>query len=216
MRTINSHVRKCGKRIPGGIYLTSEGSKFGSLPLWVSLTTPIPCEDRFHRGPVLVDAEAVLKRLPEEEWYVGSSEAHRQKLKSDEWAIDRFGMTTTLRFKIGVAAGSSGADEAMDKLFGSVKWNPEALSKTIMLLTEQNIAEIPQVTEHYAALISHIQDFPGENTAMSLIKAVAATWRIAEALPPLQKIVIVPNLMRLLVVLGVHDDAWAMRERYGV
>jgi hypothetical protein len=104
----------------------------------------------------------------------------------------------------------------MDKLFGSVKWNPEALSKTIMLLTEQNIAEIPQVTEHYAALISHIQDFPGENTAMSLIKAVAATWRIAEALPPLQKIVIVPNLMRLLVVLGVHDDAWAMRERYGV
>ena len=104
MRIIVSSARECGERIPGGIYLTSEGSDFGSLPLWVSIDPPIPCEDRFHRGPVLVDAEAVLGRLPEEEWFVGSSEEHRQKLRADEWAFDRFGMTTTMRRKIGVAA----------------------------------------------------------------------------------------------------------------
>ena len=214
MRIIVSSARECGERIPGGIYLTSEGSDFGSLPLWVSIDPPIPCEDRFHRGPVLVDAEAVLGRLPEEEWFVGSSEEHRQKLRADEWAFDRFGMTTTMRRKIGVAAGTLGADEVMETLLGSVNWNQGGLTNVISVLTDLEVAEIPRVAEHFAALISHIQEFPEEQNAMCLVRAVAATWRIAENLPPRFRVSIIPNLMRVLVILGVHEDAWAMRKRY--
>ncbi|HEC65261.1 MAG TPA: hypothetical protein ENI23_08205 [bacterium] len=214
MRTIISSIRECGERIPGGVYLTSEGSTFGSLPLWVSLHNPISCEDRPHRGPVLVDAGAILARLPEEKWFVGSSEAHREKLRADEWAIERFGMTTTMRSKIGVAADTTGADEAMEILLGSVKWNGSQVEKYVAILTDLEVPEIPQVTEHFASLISHLQDFPVENRAIDLVLAIAAVWRIADNLPPRFRTTIIPNLMRFLVVLGVPEDAVALRKRY--
>ena len=119
-----------------------------------------------------------------------------------------------MRSKIGIAAGTTGADEAMGVLLGSVKWNGEQLEKYVKILTELEIAEIPQVTEHFASLISHLQDFPVENRAIDLVLAIAAVWRIVENLPPRFRVTIIPNLMRFLVVLGVPEDAVAMRERY--
>lgn len=214
MRTILSSARECGERVPGGIYLASEGSEFGSLPLWVSFEEPVPCEDRFHRGPVLVNGGALLAHLPEEKWFVGSSEAHREKLRADEWSIERFGMTTTMRTKIGIGAGLSGADEVMEKLLGSVKWNASQVEKYVAILTDLEIPEIPQVTEHFATLVKHLQDVPVENRAIDVVLAIAAVWRMADNLPPRFRITVIPNLMRFLVVLGVPEDATAMRERY--
>lgn len=214
MRTISSSERECGYRSEGGIYLVSEGSEFGSLPLWVSLHPPIPCEDRYHRGPVLVDASAVLGGRPEEEWFVGASADHRDKLKADEWAIDRFGMTTTMRLRTGVCKGLGGVDDAMNFLLLSVRWNELHVADAIRGLTEAGIAEIPRVAPHFAAFIRHIQLFPRDNSAQELVSAVAAIWRMAKYMPPKKYRVFIPYLMRVLTVLGLGKDAIAMRKRF--
>jgi len=214
MRTISSSERDCGYRSEGGVYLVSEGSEFGSLPLWVSLHPPIPCEDRYHRGPVLVDAAVVLERRPEEEWFVGSSADHRDKLRADEWAIEKFGMTTTMRLRIGVCKGLGGVDEAMELLLLSVKWNEVHVADAIRGLTEAGVPEIPRVAPHFASFVEHIQSFSHENSAQELVMAVAATWRMANQIPPKKYSTLIPYLMRVLTVLGLGKDAIAMRKRF--
>ena len=214
MRTLSSSERECGYRSEGGVYLVSEGSEFGSLPLWTSLHPPIPCEDRYHRGPVLVDALAVLGGRPEEEWFVGASADHREKLKADEWAMDRFGMTTTMRLRIGVCKGLKGVDEAMALLLNSVRWSEVHIADAIRSLTEAGVAEIPRVLPHFTTLINHIHNFSRENSAQELVSAVAATWRMASTLPPKKYHTLIPYLMRILTVLGLGDDAIAMRKRF--
>lgn len=214
MRTISSRERECGYRSEGGIYLVSEGSEFGSLPLWVSLHPPIPCEDRYHRGPVLVDASAVLAGQAEEDWFIGASADHRDKLRADEWAIDRFGMTTTMRLRTGVCKGLGGVDEAMEFLLTSVKWNQVHVADAIRGLTEAGVPEIPRVAPHFASFVEHIQSFSRENSAQELVLAVAAIWRMANTLPPKKYNGLIPYLMRVLTVLGLGKDAIAMRKRF--
>jgi hypothetical protein len=216
MRTISSSERECGYRSEGGVYLVSEGSEFGSLPLWVSINPPIPCEDRYHRGPVLVNASAVLERRPEEAWFVGTSADHRAKVKADEWAIDRFGMTTYMRLHYGVCKGLGGVDEAMELLLGSVRWNEVHVEDAIRGLTEAGVPEIPRVAPHFAAFIEHIHMFSRENSAQELVSAAAAIWRMARYMTPKKYRVLIPYLMRVLTVLGLGKDAIAMRKRYDI
>ena len=214
MRIIKSAKRECGLRTKGGVYLATEGSPDGILPMWVSCHPPIPCEDRIHRGPVLVDADAVLAGLPENEWFVGSSEDHRDKLRADEWALQRFGMTTTMRLRAGVCRGMSGVDEAMEWLLKTVQWNGVHIQDAILNLTTAGIEELPRVAPHFASFIQHIQNFPKESLAEELVLAAAATWRMADCVPASKTDEYIPHLMRILTVLGLGRDALYMRKRY--
>jgi hypothetical protein len=161
-----------------------------------------------------VDADAVLARLPEEEWFVGSSADHREKLRADEWAIYRFGMTTTMRLRTGECKGMGGVDEAMAHLLTKVQWNTVHIRDAIRTLTNSQVVELPRVAEHFADFVEHIQNFQAENRAVELVLAAASIWRIAEHVPPRQRHSIIYALMRVLTVLGLTKDALAMRKRY--
>ena len=214
MRTIKSARRGCGLRTKGGAYLVSEPSPNGVLPLWISFNPPIPCEDRFHRGPVLVDGDAILAKLPEEEWFVGSSADHREKLRADEWAIERFGMTTTMRMRTGVCKGATSIDEAMEILLRTVRWNNQAVYDALRSLTVSKIFDITNALPHLNSIIQHIQNFPHESHAEELVLAAAAVWRTANALSPSKYDEYIPYLMRILTVIGLGKDAIAMRKRF--
>jgi len=214
MRTIRSSKRGCGYRSKGGTYLVSEGSPGGILPLWVSTTSPVPCEDRLHRGPVLVNGEAILARRTEEEWFVGSSADHREKLRADEWSLARFGMTTTMRLRIGECADLAGVDKAMEHLLSGVRWSPVHLRDAILNLTKTQVTELPRVAEDFATFVENIQCFEETTKAENLVYAAAAIWRIADKISPSQRTVVIPHLMRILVILGLNKDGLALRKRY--
>lgn len=215
MRTILSGRRQCGYRKKGGVYLTSEdGRPNGILSLWTSIHPPIPCENKFHRGPVLVDARTVLERKPEALWYVGASADRREKLKADEWAMKRFGMTATMRLRTGNTEGLASVDVAWETLLDTVRFSPKHLEDSIRGLTESKISEIPQINPYFASFIRHTQNFYMHSYAEDLVYAAGATWRMAEATPPRKRSDVIPNLMRVLMVLGLNRDALAMRRRY--
>jgi len=216
MRTISNTERGCGRKKQGGVYLVTEPSEGGILPLWISMHPPIPCEDNPHRGPVLVDADAVLQRLPENEWFVGSSAERLQKATADEWAINRFGMTATMRLRTGECVNVPDISEAMHCLLRQVMWNPVHIADAIRNLTDMEIHNMPKAAPHFASFIQHIQKFTNENMAEELVLAAGAVWRIADALPPkIMREDFLPHLMRILVVLNLKADALAMRKRYG-
>ena len=214
MRVITGAKRKCGYKKAGGVYLVSEPVEKGILPIWVSLHPPVPCADVIHRGPVLVDADIILARKPEEEWFVGSSKDHREKLRADQWSLEKFGMTTTLRLQLGECAKLSGVDEAMEHLIRAVRFNKHHVFAAIEGLTFAEVHEVPRVGLFYATLIEELTFYMEDRKAEHLVKMAAQVWRIAENAPPKLLPEIVPNLMRLLVTLGLTLDAMAMRERY--
>ena len=214
MRTIVSAKRKCGYKKKGGVYLVSEPVKKGILPIWVSLHPPVPCADRPHRGPGLVDADMILAREPEEEWFVGSSKDYREKLRADQWSLEKFGMTTTLRLQIGECAGLAGVDEAMEHLIRTVRFDKYHVFPAIEGLTFAEVHEVPRVALFYARLVEELTFYMEDRKAEHLVRMAAQVWRIAENAPPKLLPEIVPNLMRLLVTLGLTLDAMALRKRY--
>jgi len=214
MRRIVTQTRECGERVKGGVYLSSEGSKDGTIPLWESLRPPVPCEDRFHRGPVLVDGDRILAGEEEENWFIGASADHRFKLSADEWSIQKFGMTTTMRLRIGNCAGLGGVDEAMEYLIKTVAYSPVHYKDAFANLARSGIAELPTVLPYVTEFTDSMFEFHNENRAKDLVSASAALWRIDDHVPPRYGRNIIPHLMRMLVVFNLRQDALAMRERY--
>lgn len=212
-RTITTKTRGCGRREPRAVYLVSEGSPFGSLPLWTTLHPPVPIEDKFHRGPVLVDGDAILARLPEDKWLVGSSAERRRKQDAQEWALERFGMTTYTRLSTGECDGLEGADKAMEHLLRTVQWHPR-LVDYVRTLTVEEVHEIPRAQPHFNDLARSLQDFAKTQNARSLVYAAAAVWRIADSIPPSKlRGEIVATLVSILYVLGLKKDAVALRDK---
>jgi hypothetical protein len=215
IRTVVTQVRKCGKKIAGGLYLVSEGSENGVLPMWVPMHPPIPCADKFHRGPVVVNGAAILERQPENNWLAGASAERVEKTKANEWAMQRFGMTTDMRLKTGDTEGLDGADRAMEHLLNTITYHGN-ITPLLRQLAIDGVHEMPRVTEHYAATIRHFQEWLGSGEVAPLVSAVAAMWRMAGATAPKKRGIVIPTLMRILVLMNLRKDAMAMRERYNV
>ncbi len=214
MRTITGAKRKCGYKKAGGVYLVSEPVEKGILPIWISLHPPVPCVDVIHRGPVLVDANMILVGQPEEEWFVGSSKNYREKLRADQWSLEKFGMTTTLRLQLGECAGLAGVDEAMEHLLRAVRFDRNHVFPAIEGLTFAEVHEVSRIGLFYATLVEELVFYMEDRKAEHLVRMAAQVWRIAENAPPTLLPEIVPNLMRLLVTLGLTLDAMALRKRY--
>lgn len=213
-KVIVSEVRKCGKKQPGGIYIDSEdGSPDGVLPMWTRLDPPIPCADKFHRSAIIVDGAAILARKPEKDWLAGSSKDRTEKMKADEWALERFGMTINKRLRFGECLGLKGPDEAMEKLLGQVSFSKSTVTYTKDLVL-MDVNNLPRTSEHYAAFIRCLQSFVNDRDPHSLVLAAAATWRIADGLPPKKRPEVLPTLVRIMVTLGLIKDAMALREVY--
>jgi hypothetical protein len=214
MRTIHSKRRGCGERKQGGVYIVTEPSDEGLLPLWISLDPPIPCNDRHHRGPVLVDGQKILAKENEEAWLAGSSADRLEKQKADEWAIERFGMSSWTRLHLGETKGLTGVDEAWEHLLNSVAWNPVHATDNLENLVNLGIYSIPQVLEDMELLVRYLRRANISPNAEDILGVVAASWRIADLLPPSKRMVYIPFLMRILVAVGLTKDALAMKRRY--
>jgi hypothetical protein len=215
MRIITSTRRGCGYKKQGGVYLVSEPGKMGVLPLFVRINPPIPCADNFYRGTTVVDGQKILDGSPEDEWLVGASAERKQKQTADEWAIEKFGMTTHMRCKTGICAkkGARSADEAMNVLLETVRYHPN-LIRSIRQLSELRIDKIPKAAEPFALLVSALQMYLGKSQdSAELVKIVAAIWRLINVISPSKKQYYYPVLLGMLVFLNLSDDAIALKRR---
>lgn len=214
MRILYTQERKCGWRKPGGFYLVSEPAIEGVVPLWTSIHPPVLCEDRFHRGPVLIDGDRLLHGEQEANWFVSTSADHREKMRADEWAIEKFGMTSTMRLRTGECAGLKGVDEAMDHLLHTVKYSPGHYKDAAAGLIISGLGDIPRALPHFRRFALEMERFRLESGAKELVSASAALWRMANSIPPSRRMEFIPHIMRMLVVFGLNKDALAMKERF--
>jgi hypothetical protein len=209
-------VRKCGKRKEHSFYLvSSETSRDGILPNVSDIEDPIPMLRAPHRGPLAVDGDIVLARYPEEEWLVGASADTQEKNKSDRWAKNLFGMTLTKRLQTGECKGTKTAEEALDVLVSKVTWNSRLLD-VIRQLTLNKVAELPNATEPFLALIRHTQDYGLQQDAQSLVEAAGAAWRLAAAVQPRHRVLVVNQVATVLMYLGLMKDALEVRKTFRI
>lgn len=215
VRVVVTRVRGCGKRKTHGVYAVGggEGSPDGVLARFVRLNPPIPYPVKLHRGPRIVDAHAVLARLPMETWWAGASKDTEQKKSADAWAQETFGMTLHKRLETGECAGAKSADEAWATLAEQVRWS-HRLADYFRELTLEKVQELPRVTPHYDRLHEHLLRYADDQQVGDLMGAQAALWRIGFTLPPAKRPAIVPLLMRMLVLLNLPKDASAMQRTF--
>jgi hypothetical protein len=209
IRVVEQPVRGCGKRKPGGTYLVSESSGDGQVPLITRLNPPVPVTTKFHRSTVLVNGNAILARQPEDEWLVGSSKKHAEKVRGDAWSFEVFGMTLTQRLTTGECKGEPDADVALAGLIGKVKITCHFLD-LIKNLTETGAAEMPRASEHYARLVQTYQAYYLTHKVAHLIELQAAIWRLGVTTPPSKRQQVIPVLARMLANMTLPKDSMAI------
>lgn len=207
--TVLDSERECGDRKEGGIYIMAgtDPSPDGVLPLFVLVNPPIPNSGKFHRGAVIVDGNAILARQPCDTWPAGSSKEYHEKLEGDAWAIEHFGMTIYARCHTGECDGMT-IDEAMEYLRYNTYWD-ERIPNYIRRLTELEVPDM--AAEPWGVMVQAFQDYKSTREAMRLINAVAACWRLANAIPPRKRAKTYPSIQAILVLMGLPKDAMAMR-----
>ena len=207
--------RGCGRRKAFGLYLVggTHGSPDGVLPRFVKVAPPIPYPVPVHRGPRVVNAQAVLGREPLAAWWLGSSLATEEKKRGDAWAIATFGMTADHRLRVGECAHSASVEDALSILVSRLSFG----SKVIPLMRElslEKIADLPKMAEHFYAFAQAVTAYANTPYVGELMEMQAAVWRMAHLVPPKKKAQYGPPLARLLVVLGLPKDAAALQRMF--
>lgn len=218
-KVVQVHVRKCGTRKKGGIYLVSrpgERGQEGVLPWWVTLNPPIPCEKKHHRGAIVVDGEAVLSREPERTWLAGASLDRAEKQDGDAWYIHRFGMSAHKRMTTGACEGAASIEQAYEILLGKVQFQ-SGLVPVMRHLGKSDIGEISApVAAAYASLVKSLQVLKRardvNHFSHLLVLVVGAVWNLANSLPPSRRSEFSKPLTDLMVNLGVPEDALEIRD----
>jgi len=207
--TIEAKTRQCGKRKDGGVYLV--GGTFqsaeGTLLPFSLISPPIPYPAGVHRNARIVNGDAILEKLPLNEWWFGSSKATEDKKLGDAWAIDIFGMPIAKRIGMGECARVKTADDAMEVLVGKVKFDSKPLLSHLRSLAENRVSEITRVALAYNKLHEHILAYTRTGDVRNLIHAQAAVWQIADRLPPSKRDQYTYDLAGILTRLGLVRDA---------
>lgn len=214
---VDTIVRGCGLRKEYGVYLVggAGGSENGALARFVRINPPIPYQVKHHRGPKIVDANAVLQRQPISEWWTGSSKDSAQKQSADQWALEVFGMTEARRRSTGECKGAKSVDEALAILVSCLSYNPTA-AKFFARITRSKIQELPRLVADYSILHENmLAASNGGGTVDNLVNAQAAVWRMAYNLPPRKRELYVEDLARILYKLGLKKDAQALITTFG-
>lgn len=209
--TITIGRRRCGKRRQG-LYLEGgmDGSPEGTLNHFVLLDPPIyyPFKSRV---PRLVNGDAVLNNLPTEKFWVGSSAEHEVKKNSNAWWADLFGMPATLRLKIGMCAGMTDEDRALETIASKIKnsgYLVDAFRK--MALTGLD-SDLPGL---YSELHSTLISLLSENTVANLVKVQSIIWKMAHRTRPAKLETYLPIYREFLVCMGLYEDATALTSHF--
>jgi len=186
---IKERERGCGRRRPGGVYLVSEPGS-GILPLFVLIDPPVLYGGEHFRGAVQIDLDAVLERLPEDEWLVGASRARydRQSLAAEE--IERWGMSLKERVKIGI-----GLDGLKDLRMVNYKVIGSQLRGLSRLKLGKVQGEIPKAFQRLQ-----------EGDLQGLL---ACLWRIWRNCPPKQRFPAKTHIQCCMYYLNaIWDSMW--------
>jgi len=199
--TIESPVRECGKRKDFGLYILGGGisDPNGTLKHFYELHPPIPYSVPNHRIPRMVDANTVLAREPLEKWWVDSSARTEVRKAGIAWEIETFGMPLKDRLTLGECRYCKTAQAAAELITSKLMWSdrlPGYFREIADAGTDSRCA-IPYETLR-AAL--HKGD---------LFQAQAAIWQL-RALLPKRLLHLRNTLMRMLVVMGLGQDAIEM------
>lgn len=209
MRTIQTSTRKCGTMQEGGVYVLTEGSADGILPMFVRLNPPVPYDNMPHRGPKYVDGAQILGRKPRGDWWIASTKKHEEGKAGKAWELETFGMTSGVRLKVGAGQDFKTLDSFYEWLYNSVTWD-DSIHRTLRRMTNMSIPDIGAITEHYAALIRHLQTYQDSLDRQHLVSALAAIWRIHRHCPADQKLRVYPQLSALCYYLNVKEDGFAI------
>lgn len=203
-------MRKCGRRKTDALYVVGGGPAHpdGVLKQFYRFNPPIPYQVKLHRGPRLVSADAIFMRLPMEYWWVGSSKETEVQKAGAAWALENFGMSVNKRINTGECAGCTTADEAMNILANKVTRPPARLVTYFGYLMD--LGEVASTTADYDKLRTYIKMFKANEDVGSVLGIVATIWRLAKRVPPKMRDEYIPTLMRMLVLLGLPQDAAAM------
>ncbi len=111
-RVVHEHLRGCGLRQEGGLYLVGEMSPEGALPPIVLIEPPIPFQGEHFRGFVYVDGDQLVAREPQETWYIGPS---LDRTIRQQW-LTELGMPLSVRRAIGLGLGIQNQAELAQRL----------------------------------------------------------------------------------------------------
>lgn len=207
--------RKCGRKAQGGVYLVAGEniSEEGSSPIFTLITPPVPYQVPVHRGARLVDDQAILNRLPLDEWWVGSSGRAEEKKRGDAFWVDIFGLAVEKRLGKGVCLQVHTPEEVLATIAGQVKWNRDLIN----LFRELTIAEaqnMPNAALYFDAIRTHLVEYTATQKVDALVKAQAKIWGLAGKTAKKQKDVVLPVLERMLILMNLTEDALYMDHLY--
>ena len=212
IRLIEQPIRGCGRRKAFGLYLVSnQHSGDGALPDYSVVESPIPVQRKPHRTPVRVDGDNILRRLPEDEWLIGTSARTSEKKRGIQWEVEMFGMPTAKRMRTGVCLGQSDAEACIRTLESHLVWDQRA-TDVIRSMSMAGVAEIGEVSSDFAELIRAAQMFMLEGRQVSHLLTVAArAWSMAAKVKSRNTGIVIPLVADLLTLIGLGLDAVAVR-----
>lgn len=188
------HVRGCGKRKPGGVYLVSELSPLGALSAFISIDPVIEWV-----GPVTraicatVGLEDFLSGVPYPDCAIEASEARETRKRLRKPEIEKYGMTLDLRLQTGIckAGGLEALSQVRFQNLGMLFDNMRGIDRTA---TGNAQAEIARTWT----------DLRVNKDPQSTLAGLWRTWRAAT---PHAKEVMRVFMSGAMVALDAREDA---------
>ncbi len=207
--------RKCGRKSQGGVYLVAGEpvAQEGSSPVFTLIVPPVPYQVPVHRGARLVDDQAILLRMPLEEWWVGSSGKAEEKKRGDAFWISLFGLPVEKRLGEGVCMTVDNPEEVLATIAGKIKYNRDLVS----LFRELTIAQaqnMPNAAVYFDAIRTSLVDYTESQQVDSLVKVQASVWGLAGKTIKKHRDVVLPVLERMLILMNLPEDALYMDYLY--
>lgn len=207
--------RKCGRKSQGGVYVVAgePSNEEGSSPVFTLIVPPVPYQVPVHRGARLVDDQAILERLPLEEWWVGASGRTEEKKRGNAFWVDLFGLTVDKRVGEGVCSAVESPEEVLATIAGRIKWNTNLVA-LFRELTKAHAQDMPNAAIHFDAIRTHLVEYTENEKVDSLVKVQAKVWGLASKTPKKYRDVVLPVLERMLILMDLSEDALYMDYLY--
>lgn len=208
-------TRKCGRKKEGGVYVVAGEpvGKEGAAPVFTLIVPPVPYQVPVHRGARLVDDQAILQRLPMEEWWVGSSGKTEEKKRGDAFWVDLFGLPVEKRLGEGVCLDITSAEEVLATIAGKIKYN-SGLVNHFRELTIAEAQNMPNAAQYFDGIRTSLVAYTETEKVDHLVETQAKIWGLAGKTSKKQRNAVLPVLERMLILMNLPEDAMYMDALY--
>jgi len=151
--------------------------------------------------------------MPLEEWWAGVSERTEEKKRGDAFWVDLFGLPLEKRLGNGVCTEVDQPDEVLATIAGRVAWN-SGLVTLFRNLTANEAQNMPNAAVHFDGIRTSMLEFTETEKVDSLVTLQSKIWKLAGATQSKFKPNILPTLERMLILMGLTEDAIYMDNLY--